>query len=114
MGIPADGNISFDSLLNPVSVNNGFFEVCIPKGCYTCPSGNAELSGTGMCTSFPSSCNGGGTVWLTTTAPVVPGEIITLDLMIFDVSDGILDSLALMDNFQWSINASGVGTVPSK
>jgi hypothetical protein len=115
IGLPADGNISFDSANNPVSVNNGFFEVCIPHPTYTCrscPSGNAELAGTGMCSSFPSTCPGGGTVWLETTAPVVPGEIITLDLMIFDVSDGVLDSLSLLDNFQWSINPSGVGTNP--
>jgi len=109
-GLPADGNISFDSMNNPVSVNNGFFEVCSPKSCYTCPSGVAELAGTGMCPTSP--CTGGGTVWLQTTAPVVPGEIITLDLMIFDVSDGTLDSLSLLDDFQFSINPSGVGTNP--
>lgn len=114
-GLPADGNISFDSSNNPVSVNNGFFEVCIPHwqyACRNCPAGVAALEGTGMCNSFPGSCPGGGTVWLETTAPVVPGEVITLDLMIFDVSDGILDSLSLLDDFQWSINPSGVGTNP--
>ena len=55
---------------------------------------------------------GGGTDWLTTTAPIEPGETITLDLTIFDVSDNILDSLVLLDGFQWSINPSGVGTQP--
>jgi hypothetical protein len=96
-GIPADTNISFDSLNNPVSVNNGFFDVCLG-----CPAGTAELAGTGT---------DGGTVWLTTTAPVVPGETISLEFMIFDVSDHAYDSLVLLDAFQWSINPSGVGTV---
>ncbi len=103
-GIPADKNISFDSLKNPVSVNNGFFDVCVPKTCNTCPGGTGEIAGTGMGTS------GGGTVWLTTTAPVVGGETMQIEFMIFDVSDQILDSLVILDNFQWSIDASSVGT----
>jgi hypothetical protein len=103
-GIPTDKNISFDSLNNPVSVNNGFFDVCQPKTCNTCPFGIADLNGTGMGTT------GGGTVWLTTTAPVVSGETIQIEFMIFDVSDTILDSLVILDNFQWSIDPSGVGT----
>ncbi len=107
-GIPADKNISFDSLNNPVSVNNGFFEVCVPHNCYTCPNGPSELAGTGMETSNW----GGGTVWLQTTAPVVPGETMTIEFMVFDVSDTILDSLALLDAFEWSTDASGVGTGP--
>ena len=107
-GIPADGNISFDSNNNPVSVNNGFFEHCVANGCYTCPGGAGVLAGTGM----ELDNTGGGTVWLTTTSPVVPGEVMTLDLMIFDVSDNVLDSLVLLDGFEWSIDPSDVGTEP--
>lgn len=107
-GIPADGNISFDALNNPVSVNNGFFDSCVAMGCYVCPSGQGALIGTGM----ELGNTGGGTSWLQTTAPIVPGEVITLELAIFDVSDGILDSLVLLDAFQWSIDPSGVGTLP--
>ena len=103
-GIPADKNISFDALNNPVSVNNGFFDVCIPKGCYTCPLGSGALAGTGMETT------GGATNWLTTTAPVLPGETITLEFMVFDVSDGILDTNVLLDQFEFSIMPSMVGT----
>jgi hypothetical protein len=106
-GIPADKNISFDSLNNPVSVNNGFFDLCVPKGCNSCPAGTAELNGTGM----QLSNTGGGTKWLTTTAPVVPGENMIIEFMVFDVSDGILDSLAILDNFTWKLDPSGVGTV---
>ncbi|MBK9266227.1 MAG: choice-of-anchor L domain-containing protein [Polyangiaceae bacterium] len=106
MGIPADKNISFDSLNNPVSVNNGFFDVCTPKGCYTCPGGYTELTGTGM----EDGNSGGGTKWLTTEAPVVPGETMQIEFMIFDVSDTALDSVTLLDNFQWGLASASVNT----
>ena len=105
-GIPADKNISFDGVGNPVSVNNGFFDVCAPKGCYTCPAGTAALQGTGM----QVSNTGGATNWLTTDAPIMPGETMQLELMIFDVSDNILDSLSILDNFHWNLAPSAVGT----
>ncbi len=111
MGIPADKNISFDAAGNPVSVNNGFFEVCQPKGCYTCPSGLGGLAGTGMqLNSGSTGPTGGATNWLTTTAPVVGGETITMEFMVFDVSDNILDTNVLLDSFQFSVTPSGVGT----
>ena len=103
-GIPADTNISFDSQNNPVSVNNGFFEVCSPFSCYTCPSGTAELAGTGY-------QGYGGSKWLKTSAPVVPGEDMILELMTFDVSDRIYDSMVLLDQFEWVLNPANVGTV---
>ncbi len=107
-GIPADRNISFDPMLNPISVNNSFFQLCggNSMNCSTCPEGTAALEGTGM----EEGNYGGGTLWLTTTAPVVPGEVMTLDLTVFDVSDWSLDSLVLLDNFQWSLLPAEVGT----
>lgn len=105
-GIPPDKNISFDALKNPVSVNNGFFQICQAKGCNTCPGGTGPLAGTGM----EVGSTGGATQWLTTDAPVVPGETIQLQLMIFDVSDHVLDSLALLDNFRWNLQSLNVGT----
>jgi hypothetical protein len=105
-GIPPDKNISFDSLGNPVSVNNGFFDICAVKGCNSCPLGTFPLAGTGM----EIGSTGGGTTWLTTTAPIVPGELMTIEFMVFDVSDHILDSLTLLDAFEWSLDPSGVGT----
>ena len=104
-GIPLDKNVSFDGLGNPVSVNNGFFDVCSPSGCFNCPQGVTELAGTGMENSV-----GGGTSWLTTDAPVVPGETITLDLMVFDVGDQAYDSNVLLDNFRWGLNSASVAT----
>ncbi len=93
------GNISFDSKGNCVSINNGFFTVC--DGC---AQGAAGLAGTGYENGI-----GGGTGWLTTTAPVTPGETITLRFIVFDESDGILDSVALIDDFRWQLSAKGGG-----
>ena len=113
-------NMSFDKNMNPVSVNNGFFDRCTPNvttGCESltgtpatsqCPSGPAELGGTGFgidgawCIgSNKHSTNGGATGWLTSQAPVQGGETFTLELMIWDTGDGVLDSSILLDNFQW-------------
>ncbi len=113
-GIPADKNISFDSNGGYISVNtNQFFTVCQAKSGYPCPDGTGPLAGTGYdldycvetdqwgdCTSTVK--NGGATKWLSTTAPVVPGETITLKFVIWDTSDRLLDSLVLLDNFKWS------------
>lgn len=108
-GLPADRNISFDSLGNAVSVNNGFFQDCGGNGklCGTCPFGTASLAGTGF---DNSSVNGGSTEWLTTDAPIVPGETILLELMVFDVGDHIYDTLILLDNFRWSLTPVTLGT----
>jgi cysteine-rich repeat protein len=104
--IPADTNISFDANDNVFSVNNGLFDVCSPASCYTCPAGTGELAGTGM-----DGGVGGGSQWLITTAPVMGGEDIVLDLVIFDVGDNVYDSLVLLDDFQWHVNPATVGTV---
>jgi hypothetical protein len=105
-GIPADRNIAFDTINNPVSVNNGFFEACQAKGCYTCPLGVGPLAGTGMELDDPlggagTQATGGGTDWLVVQAPVLPGETMVLDLMVFDVGDNTLDSVLLLDQFEW-------------
>lgn len=104
-GIPIDRNVSFDALGNAVSVNNGFFEVCQPAGCFACLGGTQGLIATGM-----DSGIGGGTKWLTTDAPVVPGETMTLELVVFDVGDTAFDSLALVDNFRWGLSTTTVAT----
>ena len=131
-------NMSFDAKMNPVSVNNGFFDRCTPNvdiGCApmavpatsTCPGGTAELQGTGFgitgqwCAGygmFPiggtggdkTSTAGGATGWLTSSAPVNAGETFTLDLVIWDTGDGILDSSVLLDNFTWAAGAVTVST----
>jgi hypothetical protein len=79
----------------------------------------AELAGTGMEVADPTAVQmgctgaqmGGGTGWLTTSGNVVGGEIIKLRIAIWDTSDDALDSLAVIDNFQWSVQSSTPGTV---
>jgi hypothetical protein len=116
--------------------NTGLFTVCEngATGCATdsgaiagtintCIS-TAELIGTGMDTANPApqfpgdpgycganNLAGGGTGWLSTAGNVVGGEIITLRIALWDTSDGWYDSVALVDNFQWSVEASEPGTV---
>ncbi|MBX3190603.1 MAG: choice-of-anchor L domain-containing protein [Labilithrix sp.] len=116
----APENISFDAKKNPVSVNNGFFDRCTPNatiGCLggspgksTCPGGPEELAGTGFgivgnyCGFLGGgtpSTSGGATGWLSSQAPVQPGETFVLDLIIWDTGDGDLDSSVLLDNFKW-------------
>jgi hypothetical protein len=99
-GIPADRNISFDASGNPVSVNNAFFTVC--QGC---ADGTSELAGTG----YPTD-DAGATTWLTTTAPVLPGEEMVIQFHVWDTSDHLWDSLVLLDDFQWLIDPTEVGT----
>lgn len=103
----ADGNISFDQLGNPVSVNNAFLEACActggppcwappeqPKKKFTCDLGALALEKTG----FEARA---ATGWLSTKAPVEPGAEITLRLAVYDSGDGILDSTVLIDDFRW-------------
>jgi hypothetical protein len=94
------GNISFDNEGNPISLNAGFLDFrdaqngapndpACAGGC-TAP----ELQGTCM-------QQHAGTKWLQSSAPVTPGETITLVLAVFDLSDSILDSYVFLDNFGW-------------
>jgi hypothetical protein len=82
------GNISFDEMGNPISLNAGFLDFrddanSLPEFAGTCMRQHA------------------GTKWLSSVAPVTPGEQITLVFAIFDLSDSILDSYIFLDNFQW-------------
>lgn len=117
-----DGNISFDTEGNPVSVNNAFLQVCEPQSVplgrtddeleYPCERGPAELEGTG----FDDEMNEGphaATGWLSTLAPVQPGSLITVRFAIWDAGDAELDSTVLIDNFKFSAEpAEVVETVP--
>jgi hypothetical protein len=100
-----NGNISFDTQSNPVSVNIAFFEVC--SGC---PLGTAELQGTG----FDTWDDAGGTSWLKTSAPITGGEEFKIRWTIWDTGDTAWDSTALVDNFQWVASGGTVviGTEP--
>ena len=41
---------------------------------------------------------------------ITPGETMQIEFMIFDVSDTVLDSLTLLDNFQWGLATATVNT----
>jgi hypothetical protein len=82
------GNISFDEYGNPISLNASFLDFRDDAGTA------AELEGTCMRSHA-------GTNWLSTNAPVEPGEEVTIVFAIFDLSDSILDSYVFLDNFQW-------------
>jgi hypothetical protein len=82
-------------------------------GTSQCPGGDLELGGTGFgltgtwCSVYDkkktnSSVNGGATGWLTSQAPVKAGETFTLEFMIWDTGDAVLDSSVLIDNFRWA------------
>jgi len=94
------GNVSFDDQGNRVSINIGFFDVCDVAHGGNC-AGQDEIIGTGFETV--GGDDGGGTGWLTTTAPVVGGEKATLTFMLFDEGDHVLDSAVLVDNFRWGL-----------
>jgi hypothetical protein len=99
-----NGNVSFDTMTNPVSVNIAFFQVC--QGCTL---GTAELQGTG----FDVWDDAGATGWLATTAPVEGGDQFKLRFAIWDTGDQSWDSTVIVDNFQWvAETGTVVGTAP--
>jgi hypothetical protein len=107
------GNVSFDSQGNPVSVNNGFVEVCQPQTAggksFPCALGPAQLQGTGFGDVDLWGGPHAATSWLNTRAPVPPGQNITIRFAIWDMGDHILDSTVLIDNMQWDV---GEGDIP--
>jgi hypothetical protein len=133
-GTGGDLNISYDAKGDPVSVNNAFFDRCTtnastgccstngkgPEGCgqptstSACAGGPTELGGTGFeddgtfCGG--ASTGGGATGWLTTTAPVSPGEVITIQFIIWDTGDANWDSSVLLDHFTWQPGTTTTGT----
>jgi hypothetical protein len=114
------GNISFDSVHNPVSVNVAFFDVCDPTGVLMwtgagklplpspyCPKGTGELEGTGFDGTFEWGHVAGATSWVRTQAPIAGGAEFTIRFAIWDTNDQQLDSTVLIDNFSW---IAGAGT----
>jgi hypothetical protein len=125
-GKGGDLNVSYDTNGNPINVNNAFFQACSPAnaivGCMgntstdKCMLGNGELQGTGFydpgSDCGQSDSGGGSTSWLTTKAPVAPGETITLQLIIWDTGDQAYDSTVLLDDWQWQPGQTSVSTNP--
>jgi hypothetical protein len=88
------GNISFDEMGNAISLNAGFLDF--------------RDDGGNMRPEFDATCmkRHAGTKWLSSTAPVSPGEQITVVFAIFDLSDSILDSYVFIDNFIWGCDGT--------
>lgn len=133
---PADKNIAvYDDgkELWPVGVNlvkvaNGLFTACqngvvgcggngIPESNYNGCTDPTLLVGTGFDELDNGGCGsgkyvGGGTGWLTMKGNVEPGEVFDLRLAIWDSGGHIFDSLVLLDDWQWSIEAAQAGLEP--
>jgi hypothetical protein len=118
-----NGNISFDSQGNPVSVNNAFLDICgCPAGppCtanngsqYACALGATQLIGTGFGADTAFGQDHAATGWLETVSPVDPGSEITLRFTVFDEGDHVLASSVLIDDFKFSAEpATGSTTTP--
>jgi hypothetical protein len=101
-----NGNVCFDSMGNPISVNVGFLDVC--SGC---PAGTNELVGTGFDGAWGDDA--GATGWQSTAVPVGAGSEVTIRFAIWDTGDAAWDSTVLVDAFQW-LGAPSVivGTTP--
>ena len=131
---PSDKNLAFydpppaGGAVYPVGVNlafgnTGLFSQCEngQVGCSGAMTGNqmtcvsqSGLAGTGFQLAA-AGCGandlvGGGTGWLTTSGNVEPGETIELRFVIWDTGDHIYDSVSLLDNFVWSLDAALPGT----
>jgi hypothetical protein len=107
-GAGPGGNVAFDAAGNPISVNNALLQVCDAQTAghkmFDCPLGSSALAGTGFGMDIASS-NHAATGWLRTQVDVEPslkGKDITLLFAIWDSGDGVLDSSALIDDFEWS------------
>jgi hypothetical protein len=110
-----DGNIAFDALGNPISVNSAFIGAC---GCPGNPPGNCVASGfTFKCALGKGPLIGtpfekdefnepgwthGSTGWLRTTTAVTPGGSFRIRFVTYDSKDGNADSSTLIDNWRWS------------
>jgi hypothetical protein len=134
---PADKNLAVYRVTNPpkifpIGVNlasdpdaANLFSVCKsgPTGCSgsptpgfaPCLSGPTYLQATGFDDTSQGGCGssdlaGGSTGWLTTVGNVAPGQIMEVRIAIWDTSDGVWDSLVLLDNWVWNVYPASPGT----
>jgi hypothetical protein len=134
-GNPGDKNVAIYTAPNntkyPVGVNlvkaaPGLFTQC-KNGQFGCNGGNGgnyngctgtgQLTGTGM-DIIEGGCGvnnttGGGTGWLKMAGNVKGGETMEIRFAIWDTADGIYDSLVLLDDWVWSVQASQPGVQPN-
>lgn len=89
--LPADRDLLLDSQDLPLSSNTVDLEFCA-----TCPGGSGPLDGSGY-----SADDAAATDWRTSFVPVVAGETLVFDLIAFDIDDGQIDNLTLLDGLRW-------------
>ncbi len=121
---PADKNIAMDSLGNPLGINlaqSGLFTVCCPRNKFPSCQGDEELKGTpftlnqcpsGMIGAVNMENAHGATGWLEVRGNIVPGEEFKLRMALWDTNDHALDSMVIIDNFQWYEVAGKPGIAP--
>jgi hypothetical protein len=104
------GNMSFDESGDPISVKSVFFDYKDApdpgdNGCIG-PCIAPQLHGF-------AAQDHGGTKWLTSSAPVRPGEEITVIFAMFDNMDSSFDSMAILDHFEWTCSGAPPFTTPA-
>ena len=103
--LPLDRNIAFDAQKHFMSVDNATFDVCFPTAGAppgSCPGGMLDLVGNGYGGAGNGVADGAATGWLIADAPVVPGETIELEFIVWDALDHQGDALVLLDKFRWN------------
>jgi hypothetical protein len=121
-------NISFDPNDRLITVNVGYFEkptawtvdlADTPFGVADTFTGNCPFITSAPGCALPDYCDereavqvtGSGSGWLRTAAPVTPGETsMRLTFSVHDEGDGELDTLVLLDRFEWLPSAPPIGT----
>jgi Stigma-specific protein, Stig1 len=107
IGINIASGTSLFSICETETTNPGCWDTDVAAS--SCALGAAQLANTGF--DANTTCTiGGGTYWLTTSGNAIPGEILELRIVIWDVGDTAFDSLALIDGFRWLSNATVPGT----
>lgn len=132
LAIYKSGNLSYPLGVNLAFGNTGLFKQCL-NGSTGCASGSVAgttnkcvgttmLAGTGFDAVNPpaqylgdpgycgtNNLAGGGTGWLSISGNVAAGETIELRFVLWDTGDAYYDSLVLLDNFEWSVDAAQPG-----
>ena len=113
--------------VNLVMVAEGLFTQCEngEVGCardlgtdYFGCVGDNLLAGTGFDALDSEACEptqgmaGGGTGWLRMSGNVTPGEVFEIRFAIWDTSGHLYDSLVLLDDWEWSVEAAEPGVAP--
>ncbi|MDX2012036.1 MAG: hypothetical protein SFW67_17720, partial [Myxococcaceae bacterium] len=128
-GQPADQNLlTFTSMGAswPIGINvaagTPLFQACDTQAqaplCWdsdvsqaSCQEGASILAGTLFDRGTPGGClAGGATSQLVVRGNVLPGERFDLRIAIWDVGDPILDSVVVLDGFQWLSQSVTPGT----